>query len=578
MSIGRHVRAWGPLFFCIVFISVLFTGCSKEELPPSDRVLATVNDYEITVGDFEKSYVRHLIETGSNDTRAGRYSFLNETIDRVLMGEESSEKGNLDNEIYQEAVFFQQRKSMMDHYFVDRMNEVLEPATDEELRLAFAKSKRKVYVRHLYSKNAADLTMPYRRLVNGENFVDVANDFYQTSEYDSSAGYLGPINYFGVDNAFAEAAFSTNQGEFTKPIRSRLGFHIIYVEYIEFPAMLVEDEYQYRKKGIQSQVRLRTQSIKADEYVRNLMESLLVEVDAPNVLALREAINGVTGDEIVLNEIDRERQYDIWTENSIDQLAASFDKEAVLASFVLDGERIEFTFEDYLMWLPYLSYGESRNRTGASIGRAIRDEVFYQLAEKANYEADSRVQKDVKIRGYEILSELYEYQLMQEVRADTSTVEIPDEFRKRKGGAQQKMLTAEYWKIGADDIDEAKKIVEELSEGSSPEKYKSYVKFERRDILSNEDEYRMVRYVELDKPVVVRSHFDGWFVIRVSSREEKEVLSPSKERTLQLRYKAFKTLSDEVSDLRSDADVEINTELFDEIYQVWNKRRQDESE
>lgn len=578
MSIGRHVRAWGPLFFCIVFISVLFTGCSKEELPPSDRVLATVNDYEITVGDFEKSYVRHLIETGSNDTRAGRYSFLNETIDRVLMGEESSEKGNLDNEIYQEAVFFQQRKSMMDHYFVDRMNEVLEPATDEELRLAFAKSKRKVYVRHLYSKNAADLTMPYRRLVNGENFVDVANDFYQTSEYDSSAGYLGPINYFGVDNAFAEAAFSTNQGEFTKPIRSRLGFHIIYVEYIEFPAMLVEDEYQYRKKGIQSQVRLRTQSIKADEYVRNLMESLLVEVDAPNVLALREAINGVTGDEIVLNEIDRERQYDIWTENSIDQLAASFDKEAVLASFVLDGERIEFTFEDYLMWLPYLSYGESRNRTGASIGRAIRDEVFYQLAEKANYEADSRVQKDVKIRGYEILSELYEYQLMQEVRADTSTVEIPDEFRKRKGGAQQKMLTAEYWKIGADDIDEAKKIVEELSEGSSPEKYKSYVKFERRDILSNEDEYRMVRYVELDKPVVVRSHFDGWFVIRVSSREEKEILSPSKERTLQLRYKAFKTLSDEVSDLRSDADVEINTELFDEIYQVWNKRRQDESE
>lgn len=577
MSIGRHVRAWGPLFFCIVFISVLFTGCSKEELPPSDRVLATVNDYEITVGDFEKSYVRHLIETGSNDTRAGRYSFLNETIDRVLMGEESSEKGNLDNEIYQEAVFFQQRKSMMDHYFVDRMNEVLEPATDEELRLAFAKSKRKVYVRHLYSKNAADLTMPYRRLVNGENFVDVANDFYQTSEYDSSAGYLGPINYFGVDNAFAEAAFSTNQGEFTKPIRSRLGFHIIYVEYIEFPAMLVEDEYQYRKKGIQSQVRLRTQSIKADEYVRNLMESLLVEVDAPNVLALREAINGVTGDEIVLNEIDRERQYDIWTENSIDQLAASFDKEAVLASFVLDGERIEFTFEDYLMWLPYLSYGESRNRTGASIGRAIRDEVFYQLAEKANYEADSRVQKDVKIRGYEILSELYEYQLMQEVRADTSTVEIPDEFRKRKGGAQQKMLTAEYWKIGADDIDEAKKIVEELSEGSSPEKYKSYVKFERRDILSNEDEYRMVRYVELDKPVVVRSHFDGWFVIRVSSREEKEILSPSKERTLQLRYKAFKTLSDEVSDLRSDADVEINTELFDEIYQVWNKRRQDES-
>ena len=575
-SIGRRAKAWGPLFFYAFFLLAILSNCKKAELPQNEKILATVNDYEITVGDFEETYIRHLISTGRNDTRIERYSFLNETIDKVLLGEESSRKGNLDHPIYQEAVFYRQRKSMMDHYFVDRMNEVLDPPTDEQLRLAFAKSKRTAYVRQLYSRNEADLTEPYRRLVNGDSFVDVANDFYQTAEYDSSAGYLGPVSYFGVDNAFAEAAFSTNQGEFSKPVRSRLGYHIVYVEYIEFPALLAEDEYQYRKKGIQSQVSLRTQAIKADEYVRQLMESLLVEVNANNVLALRDAISGVSSEGILVDaQINKERQYDTWGENTLDQLEASFDKDAVLTSFVFDGERIDFTFGDYLMWLPYLSVGESKNKTGASIGRAMRDEVFYRLAEKQNYQEDSRVMKDVKWRGYEILAELYEYQLMQEVRNDTSLIEIPDDFRSRMGGSRQKQLTATYWKVLADNIDDAKKLKEEFENGADPEAYVSYTFFEDKEILSNEDEYRMVRYVRLNEPSVIQSSLEGWLVLSVLKRDEKEVVSQAKEEGLQLRYKAFKTLGDEVKHLRADADIEINNELFDEIYQVWQQKKKE---
>ena len=568
---GHFLTRW-PFFFYALFLLVTLSNCKKEELPQSDKILAKVDDYEITVGDFEKKYVRHLISTGSNDTKSERYSFLNETIDKILLGEESSKHGNLDHEIYKEAVFYQQRKSMMDHYFVDRMNEVLEPPTDEEMRLAYAKSKRTVYVRQLYSRNEADLTVPYRRLMNGENFVDVANDFYKTAVYDSSAGYLGPISYFGVDDAFAEAAFSTNQGEFTKPIRSRLGYHIIFVEYIEFPALLAEDDYQYRKKGVGSQVSLRVQSIKADEYVRKLMESLLVEVDGGNILALRDQISGLTRDAILVNEMDRERQYDTWTENSLDQLETVFDKSSVLATYVLDGERIDFTFGDYLMWLPYLSYAESQTKTGASVGRAMRNEVFYRLAEKNNYMDDSRVQKDVKSRGYQVLSELYEYQLVQEARSDTSVWDVPDDFRKTAGGTNTLQLIATYWKVIADNIDQAKELKEAFMNGANPEEYASFEQYKNREILSNEDEYRLTRYVRLNEPTVVYSVFEGWVVVNVQERDEVEVVSQSKENTLQLRYKVFKTLSDEVKDLRASADVEIDTELFDEIYQLWSQK------
>ena len=42
--------------------------------------------------------------------------------------------------------------------------------------------------------------------------------FIKQKTYDSLAGYIGPISYFGVDDAFAEAAYSTNLNEFSKPI------------------------------------------------------------------------------------------------------------------------------------------------------------------------------------------------------------------------------------------------------------------------------------------------------------------------------------------------------------------------
>jgi parvulin-like peptidyl-prolyl isomerase len=118
------------------------------------------------------------------------------------------------------------------------MNERLETPTEEDVRLAFAKSKRKVYVRHLFSKEEEKLSNYYQRLETGENFVDLANEFYETPEYDSTAGYLGPISYYGIDDNFAETAFSINEGGHSEPIRTSFGYHIIYVEKVLFEAML----------------------------------------------------------------------------------------------------------------------------------------------------------------------------------------------------------------------------------------------------------------------------------------------------------------------------------------------------
>lgn len=388
-----------PLLFALIL--TLFIACKKETVHRDYEVLFEVNGIERTVFDFENNYVEHLIKTGRNDTRKERYDFLNQMIDNLVLADAADERGLLDHPTYLGALYFQERKSMMDFYFVDEMGRLIDPPTDEEVRLAYAKKQRKVYVRQLFSMQEEELFEPYERLKNGEDFVDVANDFFETEEYDEFAGYLGPVSYFGVDDAFAEAAFSTNEGEFTSPVRTRFGYHIIFIEYIEFPAMLAEDDYQYRKPGISSQVQLRKQQLVSNDYVRNLMGSLSVEPDAENLSALREVILQLDGDEITNTSSTNENQTGQWTDNRLEELEASFDNETVLATYVFGGERVDFTFADYLNWLPYLPFIESKNRTGASVGRGMRNEVLFKIAEKEGYENDDRVVGKVKERGYE---------------------------------------------------------------------------------------------------------------------------------------------------------------------------------
>ena len=123
-----------PFFFLIVLI--LFIGCKSE---PEDvhrdfKILFEVNGVERTVFDFESEYVDHLIRTGGNDTKARRYAYLNEMIDNLLLAQAGSETGLLDHSTYLGAIAYQQRKSMLDMYFVDQMDSLLAPLTDEEIR------------------------------------------------------------------------------------------------------------------------------------------------------------------------------------------------------------------------------------------------------------------------------------------------------------------------------------------------------------------------------------------------------------------------------------------------------------
>ena len=379
MIFGYTSSVWGAIF-------LLAVGCS----PPSsekDQTLADVNGYSITVGEFERSYVDVLIRSGQNDTPGARYSHLGTLIEDQLWYEEALRR-ELDADTSL-ALFIDlaRKRALGGRYYELEFLEQLPQPTEAEIRQAFARYKQPVIARHLFYGDELDANAAYTRLQAGTSFIDEAQICFQTVNFDSTAGWLGEIRYFQVDDAFAEAAFSLATGSFSAPVRSRQGWHIIKIEDRIATPIITESEFQNRKPGIASLLRIRKRRLEGDRFVRTFMENRDVRIDPQGLRALDAALARIER---------RVSSGPITLDDDYDTPAPPLTPTTPLATFIINETAQTFTAEDYFFWFSELPFREARSRPAASVGRAVRNEAFALAGIDANLEGDAIVQRDVE--------------------------------------------------------------------------------------------------------------------------------------------------------------------------------------
>ena len=319
--------------------------------------------------------------------QVARYSHLNTLIEDQLWYEEALRR-ELDADTSL-ALFIDlaRKRALGGRYYELEFLEQLAQPTETEIRQAFARYKQPVIARHLFYGSETEANDAYTRLQTGTSFVDEAQICFQTVSFDSTAGWLGEVRYFQVDDAFAEAAFSLEIGSFSAPVRSRQGWHIIKIEDRIATPIMTESEFQNRKAGMTSLMRIRKRRLKGDHFVRAFMENLHVRVDPQGLRALDAALSRierrVSGGQVTLDD-------------DYDTPAPPLTSTTPLATFIMNETAQTFTAEDYFFWFSELPFREARSRPAASIGRAVRNEAFALAGIDANLEGDAIVQRDVE--------------------------------------------------------------------------------------------------------------------------------------------------------------------------------------
>ncbi len=198
----------------------------------NDPILMTINNNPITKSEFERIFHKNNKDTVQDEKAIREYLelFINY---KLKVYEALALKLDTMPNFKQELQSY--RKQLSAAYFVDK-------ATEEKLvKEAYERKKWRIRTSHILIKlpdNASpqDTLVAYnkaleirQRLLKGEDFAKLANEFSQDEASKINGGDIGYLTVFTTVLPYENAAYSLKVGEISMPIRSQFGYHLIKV-------------------------------------------------------------------------------------------------------------------------------------------------------------------------------------------------------------------------------------------------------------------------------------------------------------------------------------------------------------
>jgi peptidyl-prolyl cis-trans isomerase C len=226
-----------------VFLLLFAVSCEKAK-PLKEKELVRINDRVITLAEFEQEMeqlppaLKTLVVT-----EKGRKEFLQKLIERELLLQEGVKKGfDKDEEILRKVEQFKQ--GLIIEALTEKLCAGKDEVSDKEVEAYYRGNKAKfslgerVRVRHIMVKTLPEAQDIKARLHRGEDFITLAKQ-YSIWPTKQQGGDLGYIKRGMVDKSFEDAAFALKRrGEVSGIVKTKLGFHIIRLEYRQGPHQL----------------------------------------------------------------------------------------------------------------------------------------------------------------------------------------------------------------------------------------------------------------------------------------------------------------------------------------------------
>jgi hypothetical protein len=350
-------------------------------------------------------------------------------------------------------------------------------------------------------------------LETGESFLDLANELYATSSYDSLAGFIGEISYFGVDDIFAETAYNLNAGEYSRPVRTRQGYVILFVENWKLNPIITETEFQQRAESIRFMLHQRDYQMGADSFIRAYMSGLNPTPVLENVHTLQRYLYQRLPQQINPNQLERPVPTDFIQDQQ------HLDLQAPLITFTKEGSTLVFRVQDYLNWIDSLPIQEIRTRFDASLGRAFMWNTFANESKVKGYDQDPFVHFNARVAENLFLASRLRDSLSIAPSPAMQAEDILDAY-KAFGYDSRRLQNLDYYLIELESLSSARMVQQQILSGEILIKESNLAQRKNENETSirvSELQSHLLR-AEIGFPHLVGTK-SGWFVLQVNSRE-----------------------------------------------------------
>lgn len=215
------------LGFLILFLSQINAQNKPKE------VLFTIDDKPFYSDEFERVYNKNL-DLVKDESQKDLNHYLELFVGYKLKVTKANKIG-LQNDVKYQNELRSYRTQLSKNYTSDSK------VTAELVKEGHERLKKEIRASHILimvDENASpeDTLKAYKkivdlrqRIVNGESFDRLAQDYSEDPSAKENKGDLGYFTSFRMVYAFENAAYKTPKGQISNPIRTRFGYHIIKV-------------------------------------------------------------------------------------------------------------------------------------------------------------------------------------------------------------------------------------------------------------------------------------------------------------------------------------------------------------
>lgn len=227
----RRWLRWGPALWMVMLAG---TGLAAEtppsEGPEANRVVARVNQVEITYGEFKSRLESFERERGSIPREKWGEVLRGMMQEEVLLQGAMAE--GLDKEASVKARLEQARRQVLIEDLIRRKVLAQARVSDEEARKRYENSKplfstESVGTSHIMVKTQAEAEAILKELQAGTDFAELAKAKSQDTGSAEKGGDLGSLRRGQTVPEFEEEAFRLKDGELSAVIQTQYGFHIL---------------------------------------------------------------------------------------------------------------------------------------------------------------------------------------------------------------------------------------------------------------------------------------------------------------------------------------------------------------
>jgi parvulin-like peptidyl-prolyl isomerase len=419
--------------YSIIFLGITLFLLSCTDDSSQDSVLARVGKENITLEQFEKSFVlnpQYSIRTPLRKARSSQIEFLVQQKYYYMAAREV----NLANDpvIQNRIRYIKNQEIIKAHIHQKFLNDI--KIGEQQLIESLRRVNTKVRIQHLFSENLDETEVLAKRLSEGESFESLAKEIYRDSSLSETGGDLGYIGFGDIDSQLEDRVYEMEIDEISEPVQSAYGFHILKV------SDMVQDE-QFKEMALPTKISLVNDILRnrqADRAIREYLAELAgnekIQVNNRILDVLVKATQRVMGKRYSEADLFKPpvrsgdlKQIELSVDDVLDEVLVRFsDQEMQVADFLNRLKQMPPLHRPYL---------KTRSRMSQAIIDMIRNDLLLEDARKLSLHKSEEVNKTIE----DLLKEF-----------------LAEEFQKRFYSENFKNSAPQEWQIYADALEHFK--------------------------------------------------------------------------------------------------------------------------